>query len=244
MKVLWKRIGETPLEALESYRLAAGIASDIPLTYAGRLDPMAEGVLIALEGGECKEKERYLNLDKEYEFEVLFGASSDTGDVLGLCKIVSCTGGMDEGRVRAVAERFVGKHVFPYPRFSSKTVQGKHLHEWARSGEEVAIPSREVEIYSLTMSSAYYKSSSDILSEVLRKIDLLSPQKDFRQEEIEERWKKLLAEDRKFLIARFSARVSSGTYIRTLAEKIGEATGCAALAYSIRRTRVGGYFLN
>ena len=45
---------------------------------------MASGKLLILIGDECKNQKKYFGLDKEYEFEVLFGVESDTGDVLGL----------------------------------------------------------------------------------------------------------------------------------------------------------------
>ena len=40
---------------------------------------------------------------------------------------------------------------------------------------------------------------------------------------------------------RFTARVSKGTYIRTLGEDIGEALGCGAHLTSLRRTATGGF---
>ncbi|MCA9363758.1 hypothetical protein KC727_00880, partial [Candidatus Kaiserbacteria bacterium] len=79
-----KRIGETPLEAAERLRVTLGLSADIPLAYAGRLDPMASGKLLVLIGDECKKQEQYHTLDKEYTFEVLFGVRSDTADVLGI----------------------------------------------------------------------------------------------------------------------------------------------------------------
>ena len=82
--IVYKNLGETPLECLERVRSEQGIADDIPMTYAGRLDPMAEGLLIILIGEECKNKEKYLGLDKTYEFKILVGFSTDTYDLLGM----------------------------------------------------------------------------------------------------------------------------------------------------------------
>lgn len=82
--LLYKNPGETPLTALKRLRYLAQISSDIPLTYAGRLDPLAEGLLIVLGGEECKKKEQFLAVDKVYECTVLLGFATDTGDVLGL----------------------------------------------------------------------------------------------------------------------------------------------------------------
>ena len=68
--LLNKKEGETPLEALEVFRKRKTKQKkeykDVKMTYAGRLDPMAEGLLIILTGEECKNKEKYLVLDKEY----------------------------------------------------------------------------------------------------------------------------------------------------------------------------------
>lgn len=82
--VLYKKVGQTPLHVLEAYKNEHPELANVPMAYAGRLDPMAEGKLLVLQGDECKVQEKYHSLDKEYEFEVLFGVSSDTADVLGL----------------------------------------------------------------------------------------------------------------------------------------------------------------
>ena len=52
--------GETPLEALEAFRARNKKYKNEKMTYAGRLDPMAEGVLIVLVGEEVHNKEKYL----------------------------------------------------------------------------------------------------------------------------------------------------------------------------------------
>lgn len=54
------------------------------LTYVGRLDPLAEGVLIVLEGEEINYKQVFLDLDKTYEFEVVLGIVTDSFDQLGI----------------------------------------------------------------------------------------------------------------------------------------------------------------
>ncbi len=84
--VLEKFVGQTPLECAEAWRAEHPQYADVPLAYAGRLDPMASGKLLILIGEECKQQARYHGLDKRYEFQVLCGFSSDSGDVLGLAK--------------------------------------------------------------------------------------------------------------------------------------------------------------
>ena len=57
--VIYKKVGETPLEALDRLRKIKPEYREETLSYAGRLDPVAEGVMLVLVGEECKNKEKY-----------------------------------------------------------------------------------------------------------------------------------------------------------------------------------------
>ena len=148
--VLWKRVGETPLECVERFRGEHTELLGVPLTYAGRLDPMAEGVLVVLSGEAIVRKDEYLGLPKKYTVEVLWGVETDTLDVLGLVsekfsKDVSIPTGES---VTDFLGTQVGKINQKYPAYSSKPVEGKPLFQWAREGRlgEIIIPEHEVEI--------------------------------------------------------------------------------------------------
>ncbi len=88
--VLNKKRGETPLELLHSWKIEYSKVNPLilttPLSYAGRLDPMAEGKMLVLIGDECKKQSAYIKLDKEYEIEIVLDLKTDTGDVLGMAK--------------------------------------------------------------------------------------------------------------------------------------------------------------
>ena len=68
---------------------------------------------------------------------------------------------------------------------------------------------------------------------------------DFRQEEILADWREKLDEMRRgdalvsngFTLVHFRAKVGTGTYIRTMAEKIGDIVELPALAFHIKRTK-------
>jgi tRNA U55 pseudouridine synthase TruB len=79
---IYKNLGETPLECLYRFKADHPVYQETKMTYLGRLDPMAEGLLLVL-AGNTRDKEKYLSLDKTYEFEVLWGFESDTYDILG-----------------------------------------------------------------------------------------------------------------------------------------------------------------
>ena len=242
--LLYKEVGETPLECLERARRAQGIADNIPMTYAGRLDPMAEGVLLVLVGEECKEKEKFLGFDKEYEVEVLFGVATDTLDVLGVIQQVTAGGKVTKEFLEQIPERYIGTFSQKYPAYSSKTVAGKALHTHARentlpekNGREM--PERDVKIYSIDFCGQREMAGADIARQAIEKISKVHG--DFRQAEIIAGWE-VFAEknaETQFPIIKLKVKCSTGTYMRVLAERIGKDAGTAAIASSIVRTKIG-----
>lgn len=249
--VIQKNIGQTPLEALTMFRKKNAIGEEVPLTYAGRLDPLAEGKLLVLIGDECKKKESYLSLDKEYEFDILLGVGSDSGDVLGLVSDPVRMEMPTEKGIKKVLRSLVGARDLPYPLFSSKTVSGKPLFEYGHEKvfPALSLPTKHVRVYRLTYVSMCVVSWQEIVKNVeerVRKITVPSersgPVKDFRQTEVLERWGVPRADDLKCPVITVRAIVSSGTYIRSLAPLIAEKLGTVGLAFSIDRTRIGKYF--
>ena len=81
---VYKKAGQTPLDCINTLKNDNPDLKFVPMTYAGRLDPLAEGVLLILTGDECLKKDEYLSLSKEYEVDILFGFKTDTYDVMGL----------------------------------------------------------------------------------------------------------------------------------------------------------------
>ena len=235
-----KEIGETPLQALERFRAAHQDMKDEPMTYAGRLDPMAEGGLLILIGDECKNKEKYLGLDKEYEVEIVFGISTDTHDALGLATpAVSSASNLNASKSLDLS-KYVGTFSQEYPAYSAKTVNGKQLHELARSGDlPEEMPAKEVEIYSIESLEKHSIKAVDLKVSILANIDKIKG--DFRQTEIKARWEMILTDpNHSFECAKIKVRCSSGTYMRSLAHRIGRDMGTGAFAVSIKRTKILG----
>lgn len=241
--VLQKLVGETPLSALEAYRKEHPELQKTPMTYAGRLDPMASGKLIVLQGDECKDRAAYDSLDKEYEFEVLFGYATDTGDVLGIARRVVETQRYSVKKLARISAGLRGVHTVPYPAFSSKTVAGIPLFEYAlkRTLHTIQIPTVDMRIYRLTCEGIRTVTGDTLLERILSKIVLLQSE-EFRSEEIGQKWSELLrGDDKQYAIAKFRAVVGAGTYIRTLASLIAMQSGTDGIAYSIHRTKIGKY---
>jgi len=250
--VLEKAVGETPLETLERFRASRSDLVDIPLTYAGRLDPMASGKLLVLIGEECKNQDTYRHLDKAYTVEVLLDATSDTGDILGVVKTAPPVN--YEENWQPLLDALLGPITLPYPAYSSRTVHGKPLHTWAVEGriDEVSIPEKTSLIYALEFIQTQTIARDDLFARAVQKIALLPPVtdlrkalgNDFRRPEVLASWEqfsKTGAPSDRYTILTISCICSSGTYMRTLADVIATAAGTRGLAFSIHRTDIGIY---
>ncbi|MFH1455236.1 MAG: hypothetical protein ABIF22_02880 [bacterium] len=260
---LYKNRGETPLECILRYKKDNPKYKNEKMTYAGRLDPLAEGLLLVLIGDECKNKEKYLGLEKTYEVDVLFGFSTDTYDLLGkvTSKCHSRVGGNPElvqfnldSRIRGndtikeLLNSFIGRFSQKYPVYSSK------YFNKARSGElkDEEISSKNVEIKSIKLLSQKTISKKDLEKYIVDSINLVKG--DFRQKEILKIWKKELSKSNcankitvvelfahGFKVVSIRVNCTSGTYMRSLANSIGEKVGIPALALNIKRIKVGKF---
>lgn len=237
---IWKSIGLTPLEVIHKFKEHNPKYKNEIISYAGRLDPMAQGVLMLLIGNENKNRNDYLSLNKEYETEIIFGISTDSFDSLGLISNVT----FKEILISEIEQKlklFKGKQTQLYPPFSSKTVDGKPLFWWAKNGkiEEIEIPNREIEIYKIELLESEDINLSQMVEEILSQIKKVNG--DFRQREIENTWIELKQKYsiKNLVKIKIKVNCSTGTYIRRLADDLGKKVGNLAFAYSIKRTKIG-----
>ena len=213
--------------------------------FAGRLDPMAHGVLLLLVGDANFERDNYLDLDKTYQFTALLGLETDSYDLLGL--LTSSSLQTDPIISSEVLNQFVketiGKHTQPYPPFSSKPIHGKQLFKWARENKlaDIEIPTKDIEIYDLKVLD-----QSTISSEALQKLAesrITKIEGIFRQEQILEKWTNFFAlhPKQEFKTISFEVKCSSGTYVRSIVHNLGQKLGWGATTLEIYRTKVGSY---
>ena len=248
--LIYKDVGETPLEALLRLRGHFKIPAGVPMTYAGRLDPAAEGVLVILAGEECKNKLAYTRLPKTYVAEILLGVATDSFDLLGLPQAPASDASFEmtvetTGNIFIQAEGWIKEHIGTftqkYPPYSSKTVCGEQLHAQAKKGIIPELPTHEVSLYSYADISVRPKKREDVLA----RVEMLTKKVtgDFRQKEIAGSWEKLgetLPEQ--MLVLKVTIEVGSGFYVRQLAEDLGRALGTGACLYSLVRTKINGRY--
>lgn len=243
--VVQKKLGETMGQLIARVRKSLEIPPTIKMTFAGRLDPLARGLVLILQGEKRYEKEAFLALPKSYAFDIVFDVKTDTLDVLGKVIAVasienSQTCEETETELRGVLTDFLGKNTQFYPDYSSKTINGIPLFEYARKKVPVKIPTKDIEIYSLKLGAVKEISKADFMSSVKKKISAVHG--DFRQKEIWSLWNKMSKDlPQSLLVAHLVVECSSGTYVRVLAEKIALRISRIGIADNITRTRIGEF---
>lgn len=235
-----KKVGESMGQLVERFRSEKGFGSEVSITFAGRLDPLAEGLCMLLVGKFVHEKDKYVAYDKTYTGTFVTGLATDTYDITGVPKLHSSVVGKEE--VIAEIKNWMTYTEQSYPMYSSKPVDGKPLWMWARDGEipPSGIPLRTI---SVSESSGEYMgniSMYDLYGEVKRLLGIFPS--GFRQDEIGEAWANLEAVEN-FQVFKFRVTVSSGTYVRGLVHVLGERSGSAAALKTLVRTRIGPFHL-
>lgn len=247
---VYKKPGETPLECLARLRQEQPQYKDAVLTYLGRLDPLASGVLLVAVNDENKNRQKYLKLPKEYEVEILCGVETDTHDVLGLLfahqEIYQIP---DEENLKKLLKTFIGKREVPYPMYSSKPYKGKPLFQHARDKSIFAednikdFPKTSLDIQNIELLGMRQIEAGELEKQIYEMIEQVHG--DFRQADILERWRQYFSTypHVKHTIIKIRVECKSGSYMRTLAHEMRKEMGVSALAFSIKRIKIGEYSL-
>ena len=240
----YKPLGMTPLQAIEKLKSERPELSPKAITYAGRLDPMAEGLLLLLTGDAIARKQELLDLPKTYEAKILLGFESDTFDILGLAKLIHEPGKHKNPQELITAvESLGGTHKFFYPLYSSKTVNGKPLWLLAKENkiERANLPTREMTVLSAENITTTSEPWPKVYTQITSSISLVDG--DFRQEQILQQWAEINKNviDPEVRILSVQLKVTSGTYIRTIANELGKLLGTGALLLHLKRTSIGNF---
>ena len=136
----------------------SGISSALALTkvrgiyrankggHTGSLDPLASGLLPICLGQAAKFSSYFLEGSKKYLATGKLGIVTATGDAEG--EVIQTNKVTDEcSKVDEVIKTFIGTITQVPPIYSAIKVDGRPLYKYARSGKEVEVPKRQVEIF-------------------------------------------------------------------------------------------------
>lgn len=114
--------------------------------HTGTLDPMATGVLVICIGKYTKLVDKITSYDKEYIATIKLGISTDTLDITGEVIEEDDNVVVDKKLLIDTLNSFLGRSMQEVPKYAAVKINGKKLYEYARAGEEVELPKREIEI--------------------------------------------------------------------------------------------------
>lgn len=121
--------------------------------HTGTLDPMATGVLPLLIGKGTLCSKYLKEHDKIYKATIQLGKKTTTADQEG--EVIEeqeiANNALEPQYVTKRLKEFLGKQIQTPPMYSAIKVNGKKLYEYARKGQNVEVPKREIEIYEIEL---------------------------------------------------------------------------------------------
>ena len=185
--------------------------------HTGTLDPFATGVLVVLVGRATRLAQFLSGAVKEYEAVVRFGYATDTGDLTGAR--LPLTEAQNEGRVR--------------------------VHTWSDAEVEAALAGLRGEIEQTPPMYSAKKIEGRKLYELARQgveVERRAVRVTIHELSALRSGGALLRKNEDGTVdLSIRVRCSAGTYVRTLAESIGERLGAPAHLAALRRTRAGEF---
>ncbi len=117
--------------------------------HAGTLDPAASGVLPICVGHGTRVAEYLSESGKAYQAEITFGVVTDSYDAEGSIIRTADPGDLTLARIEETVPHFLGPQMQLPPRYSAIKIQGQPAYKRVRSGEEVTLEARRIEIQQL-----------------------------------------------------------------------------------------------
>ncbi|MCL2869266.1 tRNA pseudouridine(55) synthase TruB [Candidatus Saccharibacteria bacterium] len=191
----------------------------VKVGHTGTLDPFATGLMIILSGKMTKKSNEFLKLDKVYEATIHLGATSTTGDPEG--------------------------EIVPYRH--SKLVSESAPKILKQLQDDIVMPSLgDINavlsnfIGDITQTPPVF-SAIKINGQRAYKLARQGKKVDMPTRTVQIYSIELL--DYNYPELKIRTHVSSGTYIRSLANDIGDKLGTGAYLTALRRTKIGQYDL-
>jgi tRNA U55 pseudouridine synthase TruB len=216
-----KIVGETMNQMIDRFKKEYLINNKSKIAFAGRLDPLAFGKIILLTDDDIYKKELYCGKNKLYKCTIVHGIQTDTYDIMG--KLVSFK---DWEPIFENIENIDYEQI--YPMYSSINViqNGMRKPLWYYETNNIKVekmPSKEVKLfYGKKLDNDKIISSAELLNIIEDRINKVTKE-TFRQDEIINIWRHELKKYSEIKISKWEFKISSGGYIRYLANKMN---GC------------------
>jgi tRNA pseudouridine55 synthase len=225
--------GSTQIVSAVKRALRDGGYPKVKVGHGGTLDPLASGVMPIALAEATKLAGRMLDADKAYEFTIRFGEETSTLDAEG--EVVATSDVRPAlSEIEAVLPRFTGPIEQIPPAYSALKVKGKRAYDLARSGAEFELRARSVTVHDLKILPGTGRGTAGTAEEGASgtaagvENPLHQPAAGPHPGPGEDQ-------------VTLHARVSKGTYIRSLARDIAYALGTVGHVTMLRRTKAGPF---
>lgn len=121
--------------------------------HGGTLDPLATGILPVALGEATKTVNFAMDGRKTYQFEVIWGAGTDTDDSDGQV-VATASGRPTAAEIEAALPGFTGAIQQVPPDYSAIKVGGKRAYDMAREGQALTLQARTVHVARFSLLSA------------------------------------------------------------------------------------------
>lgn len=181
--------------------------------HAGTLDPLATGLMIIGVGKGTKQLASLVKLDKEYVAEVRIGERRSTGDLEGEVLEQKSVTEPSEVTQKNISEALL-------------TMQGE------LSLKVSAYSAIKVDGTPMYKRARKAEKSGELVTDVPTRVMLVHEAAMLEGTQVGDQY-----------IATIRFKVGSGTYIRSLAEELGNRIGYPATLQNLRRTKIGDFSL-
>jgi tRNA pseudouridine55 synthase len=114
--------------------------------HAGTLDPLATGVLLLCTGKATKRIEELQKHTKEYEAEIMLGATTPSYDMEHPVNATFPYEHITKEMVENILAQFIGDIAQRPPLFSACKVDGKRAYDLARKGSDMELEPKQIRI--------------------------------------------------------------------------------------------------
>lgn len=241
----YKRRYQTCLQMLDEIRREFEVLRNKKMSYAGVLDPMAEGWVPILVGKEENQNRvQYTQSAKEYVVGILLGVQTDSNDLMGVVERFG-TRNLRKAEILFEIARKLEEFPTEYRQkvsvFANKKYRSKPLW-WYKLNEvdlpEEAFVERSVRIWEREVVSLREVTREYLVEEIVAMSEVFG--ESFRMSRIVPSWGKFFEEVsmESFVVLEARLVVSKGFFVREFVRDLGKQVGVPMCILTLKRTKI------
>lgn len=147
--LLDKPEGKTSFDLISAVKRITGIKK---IGHSGTLDRFATGLMVICTGKATRLTRFFLEDNKRYTGRIKLGIETDTCDITGEVISEKPFSSLDWSVIPDVLKKYSGCINQVPPKYSALKIEGKRASDRMRSGEDIKLSGRDVEIYSIDVT--------------------------------------------------------------------------------------------